>query len=695
MDQTYQILQVIGQGTGGIVYKALHTRLNKEVVIKQIKSAAKQTIANRTEVDLLKGLKHTYLPQVLDFIEENGEAYTVMDFIDGADIDVLMKNGRRFRQKEIIAYAIQLCEAVEYLHTRKRPIIHSDIKPGNIMINSAGDICLIDFNVSLVFDGGATVLGGTPGYAPPEQLGVPLSDIGEPNMKPQFGKVTPRADERSDIYSIGATLYYMLTGVKPAANYCNHSIDSMGINVSDGLLHVINKAMSLNPAKRYKSVSEMLSALNNIGKLDKRYRSLKIRREIVMVVAIVLMVGCLYINRLGASKLHEEHETKYSGYLDEIDRIMSAGGGTELIPENADYEKDNPVDLAIAMEPTRISPYYSRLQAMHALKDYEACMNYPDKVLTADMLTDPYNGDDIKANMYILAADSAFELERYKNCIELYRKALFYNEENADCYRDLTISYARTGNTELAESTLEKAEKADVSNDQLTLMRGEICYAKGEFDQAYESFCEAIRSTDNNYIKFRALLICDKMMQANADKIENAPFKMVELLSEQQKTISGDYANIVTEMLANQYYLCGNFTLNPDYYYKAVLCYDKLMQEGQLSYSLKKNSFNIMYSKLEEYERCIELLKTMEQDNPQDYWVWMNYAYTYISMQGEIEDQNARDYTLAYDCYKKADEYYKAYIRNTGVTDANMDSLRNAVDQLIDWGWIKVSGLGG
>lgn len=106
MDQTYQILQVIGQGSGGIVYKALHTRLNKEVVIKQIKSAAKQTLANRTEVDLLKGLKHTYLPQVLDFIEENGEAYTVMDFIDGADIDVLMKNGRRFRQKEIIAYAI-------------------------------------------------------------------------------------------------------------------------------------------------------------------------------------------------------------------------------------------------------------------------------------------------------------------------------------------------------------------------------------------------------------------------------------------------------------------------------------------------------------------------------------------------------------------------------------------------------------
>ncbi|MGN0669134.1 MAG: protein kinase, partial [Oscillospiraceae bacterium] len=144
---TYKILGVIGKGGGGIVYKAVHTRLQKEVVVKQIKNPSGEL--NRNETDLLKGIKHSYLPQVLDFIEENGEAYTVMDYISGSDIDKLVKNGRKFHSGEIIKIAKQLCEAVSYLHGLNPPVIHSDIKPANVMLSDSGDICLIDFNVSL------------------------------------------------------------------------------------------------------------------------------------------------------------------------------------------------------------------------------------------------------------------------------------------------------------------------------------------------------------------------------------------------------------------------------------------------------------------------------------------------------------------------------------------------------------------
>lgn len=683
MDKTYQVLQVIGQGSGGIVYKALHTRLNKEVVIKQIKSEAKQSLANRTEVDLLKGLKHTYLPQVLDFIEENGEAYTVMDFVDGADVDQLMKAGRRFRQKEVIRYGIQLCEAVEYLHKQKRPIIHSDIKPGNLMINSVGDICLIDFNVSLIFDGSSKVLGGTMGYAPPEQLGVPLSSIGKTGDRPAIGSGRMHADERSDIYSIGATLYYMLTGTKPANNYCVTPLSSFGMNISDGLMHVISKAMSLNPSKRYKTVSEMLSALENIGKLDRRYRALKVRREIVMVLAILCMVGGLYVNRLGAQKLDEEHETKYQDYLDDIARYSKAGEYTEA---------DEYIDLAIEMEPTRLEPYYARLENMHAAREYKDCIPYPDSIMNADIQGDEHNDDSIKANMYILAADSAFELNLYTDAIDLYRKALFYAEESPDCYRDLTISYARTGDIDHAQSTLEKAKKIGVSADYLLLMEGEICYSKGEFSEAFDIFCRTVDNTTNDYIKFRAMLICDDMVRNNLSELRDAPFTLAQVLDRTRRSVAPEYSGVLTEMLASQYVFCGNNTGDDSYYAKAVQCYYSLNENGALSYTLKKNCVSILYSKLSDYDKCLDMLAEMEQEQPEDYWIWMNYSYISCEKQNAVTDIAARNYNEAYSYYQKAEECYRKQMGSSGKTDADMDKLRSEMEQLVADGRVTAGG---
>ena len=91
MDETYEILGYLGSGSGGVIYKAYHKRLQKEVVLKKIKRKSRDARINRNEVDILKNLNHMYLPQVVDFFEENGEIYTAMSFIPGRSLKELME----------------------------------------------------------------------------------------------------------------------------------------------------------------------------------------------------------------------------------------------------------------------------------------------------------------------------------------------------------------------------------------------------------------------------------------------------------------------------------------------------------------------------------------------------------------------------------------------------------------------------
>ena len=145
MEQTYEIEKSIGEGGGGVVYLGYHKRLKKKVVLKKIKGNVSDFVNSRTEVDALKNLKHSFLPQVIDFIESPEGIYTVMDYVEGESLQQKIDRGYTFSEKEVRRYAEQLCEAVEYLHSQTPPLIHGDIKPDNIMITKEGNVCLIDF----------------------------------------------------------------------------------------------------------------------------------------------------------------------------------------------------------------------------------------------------------------------------------------------------------------------------------------------------------------------------------------------------------------------------------------------------------------------------------------------------------------------------------------------------------------------
>ena len=312
LDNTYFIEERIGSGGSGIIYKAYHYRLKKSVVIKQIKSELRGKINERSEVDILKNLKHTYLPQVYDFIADEDDIYTVMDYIPGSSLFDELKKRKRFPQKKVVKWAIQLCEALSYLHSRTTPIIHSDIKPDNIMLTPDDNICLIDFNVSLLFSNEVNTVGFSEGYSPPEQVCIfnVLDRMALPNKTAYSSNDTDlitldsgrsnscvkqlecKIDERSDIYSLGATLYHLLTGEIPENSNKNIiPLESYNIKIGQSLKQIIYKAMNKDIECRYKSADDMLQALNNISINDCLYeKKAKRKRRILICLIIILLL---------------------------------------------------------------------------------------------------------------------------------------------------------------------------------------------------------------------------------------------------------------------------------------------------------------------------------------------------------------------------------------------------------------------
>jgi len=263
----YRIVQALGKGGFGAVYKAVDTRFQgqrvlaiKEMSDAQLSQSEKaQALQDfRHEANLLVQLNHPYLPNVSDFFEEAGKAYLVMEFVEGATLEKKQEQaGGPLDESLVMGWALQLCTVLHYLHTRSHPIIFRDMKPSNVMVTDEGEIKLIDFGIARVFKASATkdtTLLGSVGYAPLEQYGRGQSDA------------------RSDIYALGATLYDLLTKEVPAdapTRRVNPQafITPRQLNpaISPATEAIVLKAMGEDPQDRYQSAAEMAQAIVTSG----------------------------------------------------------------------------------------------------------------------------------------------------------------------------------------------------------------------------------------------------------------------------------------------------------------------------------------------------------------------------------------------------------------------------------------------
>ncbi len=258
--ERYRIKKILGHGGMGSVYLAIDENITIPVAIKENLILTENYSSQfKKEATILAGLRHPNLPRVSDYFFIPGQGqYIVMDYIEGEDLRERIEREKKLSIKDVIHIGLKICDALLYLHNLFPKVIHRDIKPGNIRITFEGNVVLVDFGLAKFYEENQQTATGaramTPGYSPPEQ----------------YGRGT--TDERSDIYSLAATMYAALTGFIPEDSLERLSgkekltpLKTLLPYITDSFEKIIHKALELDPDKRYQKIEDFYSALLSEG----------------------------------------------------------------------------------------------------------------------------------------------------------------------------------------------------------------------------------------------------------------------------------------------------------------------------------------------------------------------------------------------------------------------------------------------
>lgn len=270
LDGRYRIDRVIGSGGYASVYKALDLTYNVERAIKEVTDPEKGAREQfRLEADLLINHNHPNIPRGYKVFEVGKRIYFVMDYVSGKDVEELLNESltqqrRPLDEAHVLRWAIEICDALSFIHRLPTPIIHRDIKPANIKITPEDRPVLIDFGLAKLQQESmkatrAAAQGVSPGFAPPEQY-----------------MAKGKTDARTDVYGLGATLYACLTGRDPAEAPAR-LLDQTGVSHGSSLIpprtlnnrisqrteEVIIKALELSPSRRQQSAADLEAELRD------------------------------------------------------------------------------------------------------------------------------------------------------------------------------------------------------------------------------------------------------------------------------------------------------------------------------------------------------------------------------------------------------------------------------------------------
>ena len=323
-----------------IVYLAMNEKVNKQWAIKEVlKKDYRNFEMDKKEIEMMKRLKHPNLPAIVDVIEGVDGLLIVMDYIEGQSLEDIVRSYGAQRQEMVISWAKQLCSVLCYLHGRTPPIIYRDMKPSNIILRPDGKLILIDFGAAREYKEETfqdTVLLGTRGYAAPEQY-----------------RSDGQSDERTDLYSLGVTLFRLFTGAEPQ-ELC--PVRELVPEISPGIEKILLKCTRVNKKERYKNAAELLEAFERYWEYDEHFW--KKQKKKLFLFFIPTICGVLFLFSTIYFSIKEFHVKKYN-----YETFL-----TEAQRETEDYKAIEIYQKAIGLDPRKEDAYLQLLENVF-LKD--------------------------------------------------------------------------------------------------------------------------------------------------------------------------------------------------------------------------------------------------------------------------------------------------------------------------------------
>ncbi len=691
--------------------------LDVDVIIKRVRRSVQNEVDEQNEAEILKKVKHQYLPQIYDIIRgKDGYLYTVMDLIHGENLQDYVQAHGSITQQQAYLWGCQLCEAVEYLQEEKdqKPvIIHCDIKPSNVMITESGDICLIDFGISLIsrsYVKASTYL--TPGYAAPEQyyLAKLQAEAGAPKPEEErlektvlvpWSGLTAEDPERTvfvssgrsaiksqgdrpesdvkiskytDIYAIGATLYFAVSGKRPESAIQEVTpLSKLKPAISDSMLAIIMRAMEKAPDKRFQDAAAMLDALHHVDQMDSAYRKFvgqKRAMVLVLSAAFLLSAGS---TAYGFYRMRAERENAYLNLISQAQEASDSGHykeGQDLL------------ETAIQQQPARADAYLDLAVLFYEQGEYQAAIDLVQNASLSGNLELDGMDPIVKGELYYIQGSCLYELGEYEQAIDALQQAVDSPDATAAYYRSLAIALANNREIDQAQAVLDELEKKGGSASDCDVVRAEIEAIQGEYQEAMALYRAVFHETKDQQLLSHAYLAAAQLCQSQGDLLE-----AISVLEQAQNVLSGYYNILQRTMLADLYgQAATDFPEQAQRYYtQASNLLDSLISDGVATFATWLNMASIQQA-LGNYEESEQYLLELHDLYPQDYRPEMQLAYLYIDWQSALPMEQ-RDYHKALACYDASQEKYQQALAN-GQEDQNMVVLNNLIDQLRSAGWL-------
>jgi tetratricopeptide (TPR) repeat protein len=662
-DSKYEILKILGSGGMGTVYLARNIKLGTLWAIKEVNKKLGDRVDLLAEPNMLKKLAHPLLPRIFDIIEDENYIYIIMDYIEGIPPDKELEKRKSFPEKQVIEWAKQICDALKYLHSMKpNPIIYRDMKPSNLIITPAGEVKIIDFGIAREYKQASTAdttYIGTRGYAAPEQYG------------------TSQTDARTDIYSLGVTLYHMLTGKSPnEPPYEIKPVREINPKLSRGIEHIITKCTRQDPAQRYQSVDKLLKDIQNINKFDTEYKRKVLKKDVKIGAFIIAVIIFSTITIQGWKQLGVEK-------VEEYERVVAEGVEYR---NTGSYEKAAEAFARAAEKlPARPEAYKEEALIFFNQKDYDGCIDYLNgklQVIKSDLSYHGFNGT--MADLEYIIGTCYYEKEEYEKAALYMKNAILKTPSNPVYYRDLAVSLAKGGLVPDAQTALEEAIARGLVNDAIAYVSGEIALKSKIYKAATESFTKAIELTKDEEIKRRSFLSLADVYKSVGDVDSE-----IQVLERSQNELKEKDNLVILELLGDAYTQKGMLLegdKKEEYLKRAVASFEKLLSLGYKRSYIMRN-IAILYQQMDELNKSEKALVDMKESYPDDYKVYMQLAFLYADMESR-KDNVSRDYNRTKQNYELARKYYND-AKSRGIDDTEMQVLESLINELRDKNWIK------